>query len=284
MHSTLGVSPYEAAHGLPARGVHCHVAAADYCAPDYMDEAGIKAMQTTAKAFVTHLRQVQTQEAKARAWLLNQKGHAPKLAVGDKVSFFIPPTAEEAQLAARKAKHMPQFRGPATVSKVMTPTTFQIEHKGRTYKRCLTELRPYRAKNDPVLDTGVAPDSATSFEIGAVIAYRDTDDDNDPDSKRFHLGKVVNVADGEAHVHCYATSGKALSHASWKPLKQNAKGKYHCGSIAPGEPVIDRIPVSEDEWVVHYNVQLAANGRIEKRTRRQLQANKVTHHRIGHTF
>ena len=42
--------------------------------------------------------------------------------------------------------------------------------------------------------------SATSFEIGAFITYRDTDDDNDPDSKRFHLGKVINVADGEAHV------------------------------------------------------------------------------------
>ena len=98
------------------------------------------------------------------------------------------------------------------------------------------------------------------------------------------MGKVVNVADGEAHVHCFATSGKALSHASWKPLKQNTKGKYHCGSIAPGEPVIDRIPVSEDEWVVHYNVQLAPNGHIDKRTRRQLQASKVTHHRIGHTF
>ena len=42
--------------------------------------------------------------------------------------------------------------------------------------------------------------------------------------------------------------------------------------------------VSEDEWVLHYNVQLTDNGRIEKLTRWQLQTNKVTHHRIGHTF
>ena len=61
-HSTLGVSPYEA-----ARGVQCQAAVAKYDAPDYMDEAGIKAIQVTVKAFVTHLRQVQTQEAKARA-------------------------------------------------------------------------------------------------------------------------------------------------------------------------------------------------------------------------
>ena len=76
----------------------------------------------------------------------------------------------------------------------------------------------------------------------------------------------------------------SLTRHGAKPLKQNAKGKYHCGSVAPGESVIDRIPVNEEEWVLHYNVQLAANGRIEKRTRRQLQASKVTHHRIGHTF
>ena len=133
-------------------------------------------------------------------------------------------------------------------------------------------------------DYCLSTDSTTSFELDVFISYRDTDDSDDPDSKHFHLGKVVNVADEEAHVRCYATSGKALSHASWKPLKQTTKGKYHCGSIAPGEPVIDRIPVSEDEWVLHYNVQLTDNGRIEKRTRRQLQANKVTHHRIGHTF
>ena len=111
MHSTLGVSPYEAAHGLPARGVHCRVAAAEYCAPDYMDEAGIKAMQTTAKAFVTHLRQVQTQEAKARAWLLNQKGHAPKLAVGDKVSFSFPPQPKKHNWPPGKRNTCRSFEG-----------------------------------------------------------------------------------------------------------------------------------------------------------------------------
>ena len=121
MHSVLGVSPFEAAHGLPARGVQHHTVAADYSAPDYMGVPGMRAMQTTAAAFVTHLRQVQMQESRDRAAALNAKGAAPKLKVGDKVVFFIPPTAEEAELAKRKAKHMPQHRGPATITKVMTP-------------------------------------------------------------------------------------------------------------------------------------------------------------------
>ena len=147
--------------------------------------------------------------------MLNAKGHPPKLSVGDQVAFFIPPTAEEAELAARKAKHLPQFRGPARITRVLTPTTFELRFKNRTYKRCLSELRRYRATGEPLLDVGVAPDETSSFELNAFIAYRDTDDANDDDSRRFHLGKVTNIADGQAHVHCYVTKGKALSRAEW---------------------------------------------------------------------
>ena len=58
-HSVLGVSPFEASHGLPARSATDFVDAATYDAPDYIDGPGIKALQTTAKAFLQHLRQVQ---------------------------------------------------------------------------------------------------------------------------------------------------------------------------------------------------------------------------------
>ena len=106
----------------------------------------------------------------------------------------------------------------------------------------------------PDLDSGVAPDSTTSFEQGATIAYRDTDDPEDEDSGRFHLGRVVNVTDGEAHLHCLATTGKALSRAQWKPLYQNNRGVFALGNQRHGDPVIERIPVDEDSWVLHYDV------------------------------
>ena len=68
--------------------------------------------------------------------------------------FFIPPTADETELAARKDKHLPQFRGPASITKTLTSITFELRFKNRTYKRCLSELRRYRAtpilKVDPV--------------------------------------------------------------------------------------------------------------------------------------
>ena len=89
---------------------------------------------------MTHLRQVQTQEALARAAILNAKGHASNLSVGDQVVFFIPPTADEDDLEDLKVKHLPHFRGTTRITKVLTPTTFELQYKSRTYKRCLSEL------------------------------------------------------------------------------------------------------------------------------------------------
>ena len=91
------------------------------------------------------------------------------------------------------------------------PTTCELQHGDLTCERCLSELRPCRATGTPDFGSSVAPDATTSFEVGAIIAYRDTDDPDNEDSQRFHIGKVTNIADGNAHVHCYTTSVKALS-------------------------------------------------------------------------
>ena len=99
-------------------------------------------------------------------------------------------------MAQRKGKHMPQFRGPATITKVTSPTTYTLTYGNRTYQRCLSELRRYKASEAPGLDGSVAPDTNTSFEVGAYIAYRDTDDPEDEGSRYYHIGRVNNVADG----------------------------------------------------------------------------------------
>ena len=48
--------------------------------------------------------------------------------------------------------------------------------------------------------------------------------------------------------------------------------------------MVDQLPVDEEEWVLHYNVQLQPNKRLTKRTRKQLADKHVTHHRLRHTF
>ena len=130
----------------------------------------------------------------------------------------------------------------------------------------------------------MAPDSTTSFEVGRFVAYSDTDDPADANSKRFHLGKCVNVADGVARVHCYATHDNALSRAKWSPLFQNAKGIYATDDSKHGNAVTDEIPVDSDGYVHHYNVQLRPDGKISLKSRRQLAALGVSRHRLGHTY
>ena len=116
MHSRMKVTPFEAAHGLPARSAAETLAdTGDYCAPDSMDQDGITAMQTTSKALVQILRQQQTQEAAETAARANATGYQHVISVGDKVSFFIPPTEAEAERTGRKVQHLAHFKGPAEV-------------------------------------------------------------------------------------------------------------------------------------------------------------------------
>ena len=123
-----------------------------------------------------------------------------------------------------------------------------------------------------------------SFEVDRYVTYRDTDDPDSPDSQRYHLGRVINVTDDNTHVHCHATKGKIISHVQWSPLYQNDRGVYKIDDDRHGDPVIDQIPVVEEEWVLHYAVKLNPNHHITKQTRKQLAARAVTHHRLTNTF
>ena len=67
-------------------------------------------------------------------------------------------------LTARKAKHLSKFRGPARITKVLTPTTFELRYKSHTDNHhCLSQLRRYRTTGEPLLDVGVVTDGVKSF-------------------------------------------------------------------------------------------------------------------------
>ena len=130
----MGVSPFEAAHGLPATSAISRMAEqGDYCVPDTMDQPGIQTMQTTAKAMQQILFQQQAQESTARAEQANKRGNSHTIQEGDVVSFFIPPIAAEAERAGRKVKHIAHFKGLARVIKQLSDTTFTITYEGATY-------------------------------------------------------------------------------------------------------------------------------------------------------
>ena len=125
-HSVLQCTPFEAAHGLQARSALDSLVEDDGDTPtDLMTIDGVAAMRTTAKAFEKQIRRLRSEACHSEAER-NNKGTERKYKMGDQVSFFIPPSEKEAKQMGRKPKHLPQYRGPAIIAKVLTNTTYEL--------------------------------------------------------------------------------------------------------------------------------------------------------------
>ena len=287
VHRTMQVSPFEAAHGLPARSVaDTMVSTGEYFAPDTMDQKGITAMQTTAKALVQIIKQQQAQDAAQTAAEANNKGNVHSITVGDDVSFFIPPTEAEAKRTGRKVKHLAHFKGPAKVIAQPTPTTFAIEYNGSVYGRCLSELRKY---NSDELTNLVDPAASNTNVMakGSYLALTDTDDPDSDVYNRFHLAKVVNIADGQVSLLNYATTNANLKNAKWQVLYQDDDAAYTMvkpRKNAKAKRVIDLVEIDDSSYVRYKGITVTKSGIIAARHRRKLTQLGLQHHVLGRTF
>ena len=91
VHSLLGVSPFEAAHGLPAVSVTESLARGTPVHTVTMSNDSIQAMQCTAKACVKAMELLRQHDKQTRANKANEgTRHKQTFKVGDRVSFFIP--------------------------------------------------------------------------------------------------------------------------------------------------------------------------------------------------
>ena len=282
----MGVSPFEAAHGLPADTAVSRMAdEGDYCAPDTIDQPGVTAMQTTAKALAQILCQQQQQEAVERARMANQRGHDHTFKEGDTVSFFIPPTAKEAEELGRKVKHIAHFKGPAKVVKQLSNTTFAITYEGSTYGRCSSELRAYNSDDLPNLPR--REDTPTRLQMHNFVALSDTDDVDSNDYNMYHVGEVINIADGQAHVQNYATSSRNLKTAKWQPLYQLSSGAYTTVKPRTGaksKRVIDVVDIDDTDYIRHANLKMTTSHKVAASSRNRLARLGHKHHVLGLTF
>jgi transposase InsO family protein len=287
-HSVLKCTPFEAAHGLPARGVlDTYVEDTKGEMVDLMTADGIEAMQHTAKAFEKQIYQLRKEAAERQA-MLARKGARVNLKVGDEVSLFLPPSEREAAAAGRKVKHLLFFRGPAIITKVLSNTTYQLDYKGRVYFRCFAELRPYKSSSLPV-DLPIANEAEMQDDkliSGNFVTLCDTDDRNDD---HFHLCKVIAIEDEKALLLNYATWSTNLRSAKFKILYQEKSTNRYTtqrpARNAKEREVIDKVPMDRvDDYIDHYNVKLTKDMRLRKSSIRQLKALGLKHHVLGKTF
>ena len=287
-HSTIQCSPFEAAHGLAARSVVDSIAAPEINeATDLMTRDGISAMRDTARAFEKQIQNLRTESTRSTA-AVNAKGTSKTYSVGDTVSFYIPPTEKEAKNMGRKPKHLLQYRGPATVTKVLSDTTYQLDHEGRTYYRCFSELRPYKSKGLPVTLPVANPLRMQEIKLkpGNFVSLCDTDDKDDV---LFHLCRVLSVENDEVELLNYATWGKRLKSAKFSILYQDTNSSQYTTKApakkAKEQEVIDRVPLEDvDGYVDHYDIRMTKAMRISKPSQTQLARLGLKHHVLGETF
>ena len=281
-HTLLEVSPFEAAHGMPAVSATETLANTPVMRITGMQKDDLIAIQKAAKANIIAMKQLRTHDKAMRAIKANQTKISQTFKVGDKVSFYIPPTGSEAaRRSTRKTKHLLQYKGPAVITNVRTPTTYDLTYKGRQYARATSELRPYRAERETNIVQTNAEEEARNLQIGSWVAYLEESGD-----KQFHIGKVKSLGDNIV-LQAFATHNKNLQKAKWKPLLQLVKTEQY--TLYPDKrtvqvQVLDEIPTSsQKELIIATNLKLVKQ-KLDKKSRVTLQLQFKTHHQLGKTF
>jgi len=167
---------------------------------------------TSARAFHKIAAQSMALAKVLSAEKLNSKGKSKHLyKVGDKVTFYRPPSEKEAKTAGRKAKHIMQHRGPAVITHELSPnhTTFRLKYKGRTYERNVINMTPYNSDETPHLYELTLDQTVTA---GSFIAALDDDED-----KLYHIAEVITVINEQIKVHCWGTTTTNIAQAKWGP-------------------------------------------------------------------
>ena len=287
-HSVLKCSPFEAAHGLKARSAIDSLTRANALVDtDLMTTDGIEAMRETARAFEQQIHNARKEAAAANAELL-RKGPKRVFKVGDEVSFYLPPSEQEALAMGRKPKHLLQYKGPAFVTEKLSNTTYRIEFEGRKYNRCFSELRLYKSDKLP-LDLPMANHELMQQRKVIVGNYVALCDSTEPEDDHFHLCKVLRIEDSTAVLLNYATFTKNLYKAKFSIMYQEEQTQRYTTEKprrnAKSQEVIDRVSLEDaDSYIDHYDIKMSPSMRITARCVRQLKKLGLKHHVLGKTF
>ena len=74
----------------------------------------------------------------------------------------------------------------------------------------------------------------------------DTDDISNKGYDKYHVGKVINIADGQAHIQNYVTANSNVNTTKWQPMYQLNSGAYTTTKSRKGV-VSKRVVVIVDE-------------------------------------
>jgi transposase InsO family protein len=247
-HSAIGCSPFEAGHGLPAttlssarllasRYPHNHLEGQD---GDGIEDSEPGVLQGKVKNLIELAMRMAEVAKSTSEWHRRMTAHnlgqngrkiqLEKYKPGTKVYFYKPPSAKEAEIKGRKAKHMDHYAGPAIIIKQIGTRSFLIEYKNadgklKTFQRDVGMLSLVPPKQVDFNPESISSDSntphmhrsliASPMKEGEIVLLKDGNEATD-----WYCAQVVKVLPTHVLVHYYTTTTPVLSNYSTASLSE----------------------------------------------------------------
>jgi len=283
--SDTGHTPFEMEHGMPMRGV------AESLTEDPPEEGlpadatDFAAIAASAHAFAESLEQIKAIEKVRTAERLNSRGHAKRTYhVGDRVTFYLPPTKEQAQRLGKNPEHCLQFAGPGIITKALSEngTAWRLNWNGRSYNRNIMHMQPY-APDAHVLEEQKAVQDNT-VQVGSYVAVLDGGED-----QHYHLALVTEIAEERRFLRYLGTGSTELRSAVWHWVYERKGGKQRYKLAREDRPNhqlvgdVDSLPIGQS-LIILPNVGLDEHMRMTKSSRNILREFPEKHHVHGVTW
>ena len=204
--SDTGHTPFEVEHGMPMRGVAESLTEDPPTDGLPADARDVKAIAASAHAFAESLQQIKAVEKVRAAERLNERGFAKRqYHIGDRVTFYLPPSAEQAKALAKNPKHCLQYAGPAIITESLSDngTAWRLRWNGRTYNRNIMHMQPYAPDAHVLYEQQAVQDN--TVQVGSYVAVLDNDKD-----EHYHLAQVTDMTDSLTMLRYLGTSSNNL--------------------------------------------------------------------------
>lgn len=285
--SDTGITPFQAEHGMPCRSVAESILQQPPAEGLPATADDLKSIAVSVNAFMEQITNVKAVEKAQTAIRLNADGTSRiQYRLGDKVSFYLPPSEEAARAMGKKKKHMLQFVGPGEIVEVLSPnhTAFKIRYQGRHYQRNVMHLNKYTSPDQVPGDVQIALDPEVT--VGSFVAVLDETGDN-----RYHVAKVIDITDQNVMVHYYGTKSRQLRGAKWVSLYHhpgtNQIVQHELQTYARNWTRLTgdiKTDPEDGSLIVLANLGLTETMRLNAATKRLLQRTKYKHHIMGRTW
>ena len=205
-------TPFEAEHGMPMRSIEESLTQNPPAEGLPANAQDLNTIAQSCKAYAELLASIKAVEKAKAARALNARGHAKvTYRVGDRVTFYLPPTQRQAQTLGKNPKHILQYAGPGRIVRSLSErgTGWEISWNGRRYQRNVMHMHHYKPDQHVLYEQRAVHDNTVM--VGSIVAVLDTEGD-----ANYHIARVTKVNQTLTQLHYMGTRSTQLRSCVWR--------------------------------------------------------------------